>query len=63
LLGILNDRDLSTIANPKIFKLKERTLGFQFSVKHCPGKWHQGPDACSRNPSSKIFQNFKGGTY
>ena len=35
LLGILNDRDLSTIDNPKLSKLKERTLNFQFNIK-CP---------------------------
>ena len=51
LLGILNDRDLSTINNSRIAKLKERTMNFQFKIKHCPGKWHRGPDALSRNPA------------
>ena len=51
LLGIFNDRDLSSIPNPRISKLKERTFRYQFSTQYCPGKWQRGPDACSRNPS------------
>ena len=50
LLGIFNDRELNTISNPRTCKLKEKTLRFQFQIQHCPGKWHRGPDACSRNP-------------
>ena len=50
LLGILKDRELSTIANPRLFRLKEKTLPFTFNVQYNPGKWHRGPDAFSRNP-------------
>ena len=35
----------------RISKLKERTMNFQFKIKHCPGKWHRRPDALSRNPA------------
>ena len=52
LLGIFNDRELSTIDNPRISKLKEKTLRYQFKIQHCPGKWHRGPDALSPYPTS-----------
>ena len=50
LLGILNDRELNSIQNPRISKFKERTLRYRFTIQHCSGKWHRGPDAVSRNP-------------
>ena len=50
LLGILNERDLGTIKNPRIRRLKEQTLDFHFSIKFCPGKLHAGADALSRHP-------------
>ena len=52
LLGIFRDRDLGTINNPRIQRFKEKTLHFRFSIQHCPGKWHRGPDALSRYPTS-----------
>ena len=52
LLGIFGDRDLSKITNPRLFKLKEKTMLFRFSIQHCPGKWHRGSDALSRNVPS-----------
>ena len=50
LLGILNDRDLSSIQNPRLQSLKEGTFFWQFKIVYNPGKWHRGPDAVSRNP-------------
>ena len=50
LLGIFKDRELSTISNPRLQSLKEKTLAYKFTISHCPGKWHRGPDAVSRNP-------------
>ena len=38
LLGIFNDRDLSSIPNPRISKLKEMTFRYQFSTQYCPAK-------------------------
>ena len=49
LLGIFGNRDLGKIANPRLLKLKEKTLLFRFNIQHCPGKWHRGSDAVSRN--------------
>ncbi|MEO2242304.1 MAG: DDE-type integrase/transposase/recombinase, partial [Candidatus Poseidoniia archaeon] len=62
LLGILRDRDLNSIPNPRILGIKERTLPYQFDIQYNPGKWHRGPDGFSRNPVSAsplsaIFSN------
>ena len=47
LLGILNDRDLSSIKNPRLLSLKEDTFAWQFKITYNPGRWHRGPDAVS----------------
>ena len=54
LLGILNDRPMEEIKNPRILRLKESTLQFKFSLKYNQGKWHRAPDALSRNPTSFV---------
>ena len=59
LLNIFNYRDLSTIANPRKFKLKGKTLQYRFTNQYCLGKWHKAADAVSRNPThSKIASIF-----
>jgi transposase InsO family protein len=55
LLGILKDRDLNSITNPRIFNLKEKTLPYTFTIQYNPGKWHRGPDAFSRNPVAAVI--------
>jgi len=55
LLGILKDRELNSITNPRTFKLKERTLPYRFSIQYNPGKWHRGPDGFSRNPVAALI--------
>ena len=52
LLGIFGDRELGKISNPRIRRLKERTLRYNFKIEHCPGKMHLGADALSRYPVS-----------
>ena len=52
LLGILNDRNLDDIKNPRLCRLKEKCLPFQFHIQYNPGKWHRGPDALSRGPTT-----------
>ena len=47
LLSIFNHRNLSTITNPELFKLKEKTLQYHFTIQYCPGKWHKAADAVS----------------
>ena len=48
LLGILNDVELDRIENPRLRRLKEKTLGWNFRVVHIPGKRIGAPDAMSR---------------
>ena len=48
LLKILGDRKLEDIPNPRLVNLKEKTLRWQFSIIHIPGKFHIGPDTMSR---------------
>ena len=54
LKGIFESRDLSKVANPRLFRLKERTLRYRFRIQHQQGKWHHGSDAMSRNPASAV---------
>ena len=54
LKGLFSDRDLSKIQNPRLFRLKEKTLRYRFTIQHCPGKWHRGPDAVSRHPVAMV---------
>ena len=48
LLGILNNKELDKIDNPRLFRLKVKTLPWKFSIIHIPGKLHGGPDCLSR---------------
>ena len=50
LTKILNDRSLENIENPRLLRLKEKTLMFDFEVVHIPGVENQAPDAFSRYP-------------
>ena len=54
LMGIFEDRNLSKIQNPHLFKLKEKSLRFFFIIQLCPGKWHKGADAISHNPVATV---------
>lgn len=48
LLGILNDATLDSMDNPRIIRLKEKTMGWKFPVIYIPGKEIGGTDALSR---------------
>lgn len=45
-----NNRELDKIANPKILKIRERTLLYRFSVVSIPGIKNCGPNTMSRIP-------------
>ena len=51
LLGLLGDRHLEDIPNPRLQNLKEKTLRYRFKLVHVPGSKHSVPDAASRHPT------------
>ena len=50
LVKLFGDRTLDEISNPRLFRLKQKTLLWQFSIVHMPGKNNHGADAMSRHP-------------
>ena len=48
LLSILNDRALDTVVNPRILRIKERTLAWHFELVYVPGGRQAAADALSR---------------
>jgi len=52
LTKLFGDRTLDEISNPRLFKLKQRTLPWRFEVKHMPGISNHFSDATSRRPTS-----------
>lgn len=51
LLKILSDKCLDDLTNPRLFRLKLRTMRWSFKIVHVPGKTNKAADATSRNPS------------
>ena len=41
LLGIINDVEFEKIDNSRLFRLKEKTLGWRFKVIHLPAKQYK----------------------
>ena len=58
LKGLFRDRDLSKIQNPRLFRLKEKTLSYRFTIQHCPGKWHRASDAVFHNPATILLHTY-----
>ncbi|MPC54822.1 Retrovirus-related Pol polyprotein from transposon opus [Portunus trituberculatus] len=54
LVKLLGDRALTGLANPRLFRLKERTLQFRFQIKYLPGKTNTATDFLSRYPSLRV---------
>ena len=50
LTRILNDRSLECIDNPRLLRLKDKTM-YDFQIVHIVGKSNSAPDAASRYPS------------
>ena len=55
LVKVLGDRELKDIVNPRLFRLKEKTLQFRFQVKYRPGKKNCAADTLSRYPVLQTF--------
>ena len=54
LKGHFGNRDLSKIHNPRLFRLKEKSMRYCFTMQHCPGKWHRALDAISCKPVTTV---------
>ena len=55
LVQLLGDRRLDEIDNPRLFRLKQRTLRWRFDIEWQPGKSHFFADAASRHPNAKTY--------
>jgi len=51
LVKLLGDRRLDEIANPRLFRIKQRTLMWRFQIEYQPGKTNNAADAISRHPN------------
>ena len=51
LVKLFGDRALSDVANPRLFRLKEKTLQYKFVIKYLPGKRNCAADFLSRFPA------------
>ena len=51
LLGILNDKELDSIDNSRLVKLKQKMLAYKFSIVHVPGIKHKIADVTNRYPT------------
>ena len=51
LVKLFGNRELKDISNPRLFRLKEKTLQYHFNIKYLPGKKNCAADTLSRYPS------------
>ena len=58
LTKIFGDRTLDEITNTRLFRLKQRTLPWNFRIAHAPGRTNGAADAASRHPSGGIQDSF-----
>ena len=61
LLTILNDRALDTIANPRLLRLKERSLPWRFDMEYVPGSKQAAADSLSRKKSLTMLASLSVG--
>ena len=52
LIRILGDKSLESVQNPRIFRLKQRTLMWNFRMIYVAGKFNPAADAASRHPAT-----------
>ena len=59
LIKIFNNQELSSISNPRLLQLKEKTLLYCYKIIHVPGKSNimKVADITSRNPVREPEEN------
>ena len=50
LVSLFSEKPLSSITNPRLFRLKQKTLQYSFTIKHLEGKNMYATDTLSRYP-------------
>jgi hypothetical protein len=56
LVQVLGDRSLADVEKPGLARIKERTLWWQFTIIHTPGKLQLAADALSRRKGAATYQ-------
>ena len=56
LLKVFGDRSLEDIDNPRLIRLKEKTLHYRFKMVHIPGVRNSTADSMSRHPVGEPIQ-------
>jgi len=59
LTKILNAKPLDAIENPRLLRIKEKTMLYDYKIVHVPGKSHMAPDAASRYPTKSNLCTFE----
>ena len=54
LVKVFGDQTLDAITNTRLFRLKQRTLQWKFTVEYLPGNTNSAADAASRNPCLSV---------
>ena len=54
LVKLLSDRELKDIANQRLFRLKEKTLPYRYTIRFKPGKKNILADTLSRYPAERV---------
>ena len=54
LVKLLSDRELKDITNPRLFRLKEKTLPYRYVIRFKPGKNNILADTLSRYPVERV---------
>ena len=55
LVAVLGDQSLADVQNPRLARIKEKTLWWQFTILHTPGKLQLAADALSRRKGATVY--------
>ena len=55
LVSVLGDQSLADVQNPRLARIKEKTLWWQFKIIHTPGKLQLAADALSRRKGATAY--------